>query len=151
MADIDKNSLPDKHAPVYTIGVASELVGVSVASLRKYEEANFLLPHRTESNHRRYSQVDIEILHCVRRMIERCGMSINGLGRILALIPCWAIKGCPEEDRENCDAYYNEDIPCWAANINHGVCAEEDCRLCDVYECATDACHLKAILKRYIE
>ena len=137
----------DVHQPVYTIGVAAELLGVSVPTLRKYEDAHLILPYRTESNHRRYSPKDIEILTCVRSMIEDYGVSISGIGRLLALIPCWDIKECRQEDRERCDAYYNEDIPCWSAKTKQGTCVEEECRVCPVYDKASNVSHLKEIIR----
>lgn len=142
---------PDSHTPLYTIGVAAELLDVSVPTLRKYEDANFILPYRTESNHRRYSQNDIEILTCVRKMIDDFGVSMKGLGRLLALIPCWKIKGCTEEERESCDAFYNTDVPCWSAQIKQGACSEDDCRLCPVYDRASEISNLKELLKKYVE
>lgn len=139
----------DKHAPVYTIGVVAEMLGVSVPTIRKYEEAHLILPHRTESNHRRFSSKDVEILQCVRKMIDEYGVGITGLGRLLALIPCWEIKGCSQPDRENCDAYYNQDIPCWSARVKQGTCVQEECRECTVYDKASNLSQLKELLKTY--
>jgi len=139
---------PDKHQPVYTIGVVAGLLGVSVPTLRKYEDAHLILPYRTDANHRRYSQTDVEILQCIRRMIDDYGVSINGLGRLLALIPCWEIKGCTEEEREKCDAFYNEDIPCWSARNLQGICQIDNCRKCPVYDIARNLSSLKEVIKR---
>lgn len=139
----------EKFAPVYTIGVAAEMLGVSVPTIRKYEAAHFVLPYRTDSNHRRFSQTDIEILRCVREMIDKLGVSMNGIDRLLALIPCWEIKGCSEKDRKMCDAYYNDDIPCWSAQVKQGACKEEECRTCIVYEKANNLCHIKELIKQY--
>lgn len=151
MGSREQSAIPNKHAPVYTIGVTAELIGVSVASLRKYEDAHLLLPARTESNHRRYSQQDLEILRCIREMIEDYGVGINGIGRLLALIPCWEIKDCAPEEREQCDAYYNEELPCWSAQIKQGICAETECRLCEVYDSASNLSHLKTVIKQYFD
>jgi len=140
---------PDKHTPLYTIGVAAEQLEVSVHTLRKYEAEHLILPARTESGHRRYSQQDIEILTCIRNMIDTYGVSINGINRLLALIPCWEIKGCSAEDRKQCDAYYNEDIPCWSANVKQGVCLEDECRFCPVYDKANNLSHLKGLFRSY--
>ncbi len=145
---MNKNKYDDIHKPVYTIGVAAELLGVSVPTLRKYEDDNLILPYRTESNHRRYSPKDIEILQCIREMIDEYGVSISGIGRLLALIPCWEIRQCGVNSRENCDAYYNEDIPCWSAKAKQGICREEECRLCPVYDTASNLSHLKELIKK---
>jgi len=144
---MSKNITNDIHKPVYTIGVAAELLNVSVPTLRKYEDDNLILPFRTESNHRRYSAKDIEILQCIRKMIDEYGVSISGIGRLLALIPCWDIKHCSQSERENCDAYYNDDIPCWSAKTKQGSCEEENCRLCAVYDSASNISHLKELIK----
>ena len=139
----------DVHANVYTIGVVADMLGVSVPTIRKYEAEHLILPYRTESNHRRYSPTDVEILRCVREMIDDYGVSLKGINRLLALIPCWKMKDCSTEDREQCDAYYNDDVPCWSAKVKQGTCVEDDCRQCHVYDKASYLAEMKEVLKRY--
>lgn len=151
MANKEQPGQEDLHAPVYTIGVAAEMLDVSVPTLRKYEEAHFIIPHRTESGHRRYSSADIDILRCVRKLITTYGVSLNGIARLLALIPCWEIKGCSAQERNACDAYYNEDMPCWSAQVKQGICTEAECRTCPVYDTASNLSHLKGLIKGLIQ
>ena len=147
MINRENSPIDEPHAPVFTIGVVAEMLDVSVPTIRKYEDAHLIVPYRTESNHRRYSPKDVEILKCVRHMIEDFGVSISGIGRLLALLPCWEIRGCSEEDRRHCDAYYNEDIPCWSARFKQGTCIEDECRECAVYDKASRISHIKDIIK----
>ena len=43
--------------------------------------------------------LEIEKVHCIRQMINEYGMNFAGLKRMLALLPCWKIRGCKGNDR----------------------------------------------------
>jgi DNA-binding transcriptional MerR regulator len=81
---VDEVTDPDPAAGVYTISVAAELAGVSVRSLRVYEQHGLLHPARTTGGTRRYSQDDLRRL---RRIIELVadGVNLPGIGKILDL------------------------------------------------------------------
>ena len=51
--------MDDKDLPVYTIGIATKLVGVSVDSLRLYENVGLFSPKHTDTKLRLYSNNDI--------------------------------------------------------------------------------------------
>lgn len=68
-----------------TVGQAAAEIGVSIDTLRYYEREGLLETSRTESNHRRYSQDDLEwvrILTCLRET----GMPIRRLREFTALV-----------------------------------------------------------------
>lgn len=139
--------LADTERGVYTIGVASDLVGVSVHTLRMYEKEGLILPDRTQTQRRLYSQMDIERLRCVRLAIEEQGLNIAGIKAVMSMIPCWDLKGCSQADRESCDAFTDIGEPCWSVNKMGGFCQDLDCRTCDVYR-RTSTCHnMKSFLK----
>lgn len=128
---------PSSH---YSIGEAADLLGVSVATIRLYEREGLILPFRRDSKHRRFSAADLERLQCLRRMINVEKVSIAGIRRLLALIPCWTIRGCPPEAQASCTAFRQTDAPCWMAARREWKCRNEECRNCDVYTTIAD-CH----------
>lgn len=128
---------------LYTIGQAAGRIGVSVSTLRTYEAEGLVIPVRRPSGHRLYSEDDIHRLHCIRRTITEDKVSIAGIRRLLALIPCWSIKGCPPEDRSRCPAASQFDAPCWTLGGRSWQCADADCRSCPVYTTVADCQTLK--------
>lgn len=94
---------PGAEAPVYPIGVAARLLNVHPRTLRIYEAEGFVRP-RYRGGRRLFSQNDIDWIACLRSMIHDEGISIPGLKRLLALVPCWEIAKCSREIRETCKA-----------------------------------------------
>ncbi|MBN1504360.1 MAG: MerR family transcriptional regulator [Candidatus Eisenbacteria bacterium] len=133
--------------PLYTVGVAAQMVGTSPQTLRLYENEGLILAHRTESNQRRYSDVEIAKVRCIQKMIREEGMNFSGLRHLFALIPCWELRDCPEEDHEKCPAFLNRTGPCWAMaeKCLHPL---DSCRDCAVYLETTDCSELKDLLFR---
>lgn len=58
------------------IGEFSRQVGLSVNTLRYYEEAGFLTPQRTSGNHRRYTEADLKWVAFIKRL-KLTGMPIR--------------------------------------------------------------------------
>jgi MerR family transcriptional regulator/heat shock protein HspR len=139
--------LADQDRAVFTIGVAADLVGVSVHTLRMYENEGLIIPDRTPSQRRMYSHLDIERIRCIRVMIEEHGLNLAGIRAMMSMIPCWELKPCTEADRATCDAYHKPLAPCWAVKVKGDHCQELDCRACHVYQ-STNTCHnMKTFLK----
>lgn len=123
--------MPDDSKPVYTIGTAADLLGIHPRTLRLYEQGGLLKPAR-RNNRRFYSNNDLKWIRCIRYLIHERGLNQEGLKRLLGMIPCWQIKGCSEEDRNNCKAYANKSVPCW--EIASLTCTEaKKCHQCEVY------------------
>lgn len=70
------------HDRLKTIGQLAEASGVSVRTLRFYEEKGFLNPARTESGYRRYSERDERRLAQVMAM-RSCGLPLATIGQLL--------------------------------------------------------------------
>ncbi|MCK5076089.1 MAG: MerR family transcriptional regulator [Calditrichia bacterium] len=121
------------------------MLGVSVHLLRVYEIEGLILSERTETNRRLYSDLEIEKVRCIRHMINDSGMNFEGIRRMLALVPCWRLRGCEEKDRKGCDAIRSHDRPCWATEEK---CAHplENCRECEVYRAVVHCNDLKEII-----
>ncbi len=77
-------SEPDPAAGVYTISVAAELAGLTVRSLRLYEQHGLLQPTRTTGGTRRYSQHDLRRLRRITELFAD-GVNLTGIGKILDL------------------------------------------------------------------
>ena len=64
----EKNSLRD--IKVMTIGIVTELTGLTQRQIRYYEERNLIFPERTSTGIRKYSFSDIEKLMEIAEKVE---------------------------------------------------------------------------------
>lgn len=136
--------------PVYTISTAARLLGISIPTLRMYENEGLILPFKKSSSHRLYSDLDLERIRCLRHTINGSKMGIESIRRMLALIPCWALVNCSAEDRKNCEAFTSFNKPCWMYNHKNNVCKDRDCRECHVYNSFNDCSSIKERFKELI-
>ena len=141
----------NKDEPVFSIGSAAKLAGLSVHTLRMYEREGLIIPFKKASKQRLYSQTDLERINCIRTSIKEKKMTIEGIKKVLSLIPCWAIVNCTLKDRENCEAYNGYEKPCWGFNHKHNTCSERECASCDVYKGYTNCTSIKDQLKLLIQ
>jgi len=96
--------------PVYSIGVAAQILGVHPRTLRIYEDEGLIKPAR-KGNRRFFSPNDITWIGCVRTMIHEEGISIPGIKKLLRYAPCWEITNCPKEVCESCTASIDVAVP----------------------------------------
>ncbi len=101
---------PGPEDPVFPIGVAARLLDVHPRTLRLYEAEGLIRP-KYQGARRLFSQNDIQWINCLRSMIHEDGISIPGLKRLLAVVPCWEISDCPREVYENCLARIDRSQP----------------------------------------
>ena len=123
----------DLNNPKYTISNAAMLLDISVHTMRMYEREGLIIPFKKVSGQRLYSDLDIDRIKCIRQSIKDEKLNIQGIRKILSLIPCWAIVECSDTDRANCHAYSSFSKPCWMHNHKDNVCVRKDCRECEVY------------------
>ena len=71
--------------PVYVISVAARLAGLPCWVLRVLDQEEIVVPARTDSNRRLYSDQDIAILARVRHLTEERGVNIAGVKVILEI------------------------------------------------------------------
>jgi MerR family transcriptional regulator/heat shock protein HspR len=136
--------------PIYTISGAAKILDISVHTLRMYEREGLIIPFRKKSNQRLYSQQDIERVRCIQKTINEDKINIEGIRRILALLPCWSIINCSENDRENCEYYSSHKQPCWMINHKDNVCKDGNCRDCGVYQSFGSCSSIKEKLKELL-
>ncbi|MBF0595326.1 MAG: MerR family transcriptional regulator [Candidatus Omnitrophica bacterium] len=75
----------DPRAPLFVIGVASDMVGVPIWTLRKLDEMGVVCPERVGVRTRCYSQVQIRRLTYVRYLMEERRVNISGVKVILEM------------------------------------------------------------------
>jgi len=74
----------DASVPFYTIGQASQLLGIQPAALRRIEEQEIVIPGRSEGGQRRYSGDDLARLREVVELTDE-GVTLPGVRKVLAL------------------------------------------------------------------
>jgi len=123
--------MPDSTTPLYTIGIAAELLGVHPRTLRLYEESGLLKPAR-RNNRRLFSDHDLLWVRGIRYLIHEKGLNQEGLRRLLALIPCWEIQQDPSDRCPSCPARHDRSSPCW--HLPNVACNNgKRCHECPVY------------------
>ncbi len=89
---------PGDHGACFPIGVVADLLGVTEQTLRLYESHGLVKPSR-RNRERYYCAGDVQWLECLRRLIHREKVSIEGVKRLLHFAPCWEIIGFQEDLR----------------------------------------------------
>ncbi|MYL35980.1 MerR family transcriptional regulator [Pontibacillus yanchengensis] len=77
----DKHSL--KERKVITIGIVSELTGLTVRQIRYYEERKLIFPDRSNQGSRKFSFSDVETLMEIANKIEE-GVQTHEIRREMA-------------------------------------------------------------------
>ena len=88
-----------ENTACFPIGIVADLLGVTEQTLRLYEVQGLVRPAR-RNRERYYCAGDVQWLECLRRLIHREKVSIQGVKRLLHFAPCWEIAG------------FREDFPC---------------------------------------
>ena len=122
----------DNGKPIFPISVAAKLLDVHPRTLRIYEEEGLLKPSR-QGNKRFFSNDDIEWVRCLRRLIHDEGISIPGVKKLLELTPCWEIKNCPGDVRDNCTASVDNSVPCWQQAKVYCSRQPSQCEGCEIF------------------
>jgi len=146
-AELLQGPTADRSIPLYTISIAAKLTNTTVYTLRMYDDKGLIIPHRTRTGRRLYSDTDITRLHCIREHIDRQGLNIAGIKSLMAMIPCWLLKPCIPEEWMQCAAYESTTDPCWQAANKSSACRNEDCRYCPVYHIPERCTDVKSLYK----
>ena len=133
--------------PLYTLGIAAQLSEIPSHSIRQYIDEGLIIPFKLESKRHLFSQKDIERLKLIRSYIRDRGLNFCGVRALMAMIPCWSIRECSEDDRSSCGAYTDNFQPCWEASEKGRLCRNENCRDCEVYHSLDTETGIKAVLK----
>ena len=76
----------DLDKPIYTLGVASEMLDAHPRTLMVYEQLDMIKPQRTPTNRRRYSPRDVMKLQAIQKLTRRHGVNLAGARFILSLL-----------------------------------------------------------------
>lgn len=136
--------LAEAGTRTYSIGEAADILGISIQSLRLYERLGLIVPLRRSSRHRRYTELDIERVRCLRRALDRTQVTLDSIVTLFSRLRCWEIMGCAAEKRENCPAFHNPGAPCWISSGKDWACRSEKCHDCPVYRSIGNAPVLRA-------
>ncbi len=137
----------ENNKPVYTLGVASQLAEIPAHSIRQYIDMGLIIPFKLESKRHLFSQNDINRLKLIQGLIHKKGLNFAGVRTLMAMLPCWAIRECPESDRRSCGAYADNFIPCWEVSEKGRLCKNENCRECEVYQTLDLNSSIKTVLQ----
>ena len=137
----------ERNMPLYTMGIASQLSEIPAHSIRQYIDEGLIIPFKLESKRHLFSRNDIDRLKLIRSLIRNKGLNFSGVRALMAMIPCWSIRECPEEDRSSCGAYTENFQPCWEASEKGRHCRNENCRDCEVYHALDIDTGIKTVLK----
>ena len=136
----------DLFEPVLTIGTVAKKLSIAVQTVRMYEEEGLILAYKTDTGRRMYSMHDLERLRCIRTMITEHGLNLNGIKKMMSLIPCWEFKGGLDDQCQKCPAYYEANGPCWTTKNIGPKCQETDCRECPVYRIEVNCNKIKEVI-----
>jgi MerR family transcriptional regulator/heat shock protein HspR len=125
---------------------------IAAETIRMYEREGLLLPARSATGQRQFDESDVRWIACIRSLIKEKRLNLEGIRRLLALMPCWELRPCSEDERKNCPAYWGATQPCWMIKaILQGECHAAVCRDCSVYQSASHCDNLKTLLRKQTE
>ena len=92
----------------YQIGAVAEMTGLSIQTLRHWDEVGLVPPsERSEGGFRLYSDVDVQRLLVIRRM-KPLEFTLEEMGRLLDSIDILARQGSTESERVAAADYIRE-------------------------------------------
>lgn len=130
-----ENYSPDRDKPVMRIGAVADLLGVTPAMVRIYENRGIVVPQR-RNNQRLYSFNDVVWLGRVRELINEENYDIDEIRRMISLPVCWKLLNCPEEVREECPVAQSPGKRCWEVARQEG--RAEACDNCQIRRTAEE-------------
>ena len=77
-------SVDDPDYPLYTVGQATEFLGVNPPTLRRWEREGLVSPHRTDGGQRRYTRKELDQLQEIAQLTDE-GVTAAGIRKVLEL------------------------------------------------------------------
>jgi hypothetical protein len=125
------------------IGEVARSFDVSVDLLRLYEREGLLIPLKSAKGTRYFTEADYPWIATVLRLVREARLNFAGIRHLLALIPCWDIRGCGGSQKHDCSVVSGAAVPCW---MEQNCCNPGDCYACDVYRAACHCENLKTFV-----
>lgn len=79
--------------PLFTLSVTAEIMGVHPRTLMIYEAEGLVVPARTRTNRRRYSQQNLRTLQFILFLTRKKGVNLAGVRALLEMIATAQNKG----------------------------------------------------------
>ena len=86
---------PGLDKPIYTISVAAEILETHPRTLMMYENMGLVVPQRTSTNRRRFSQRDVYKLQTIQSLTRQHGVNLTGVRYVLVLLKALHEHGIP--------------------------------------------------------
>jgi MerR family transcriptional regulator/heat shock protein HspR len=131
----------------HKIGQVAQMLNVSVPTLRMYEREGILIPWKSSGGTRYFDDEDVQWIRCIRRMIVELGLNIEGIRRLLALIPCHEFRQCDEAQARHCPSYCGSSRPCWTNAGSSRRASPADCHDCPAYRNSIRCENLKGLFE----
>lgn len=84
--DIRRETQISLDKPIYTISVASEILQTHPRTLMMYEHLGLVVPRRTSTNRRRFSQRDVMKLQTIQKLTRQHSVNLAGVRHIMKLL-----------------------------------------------------------------
>lgn len=118
--------------PTYSIGEAADVLGVSIPTLRLYEQHGLIIPLRRDSGHRRYATNELDRVRRIRAVIHAHRYTLESLREYFA----WLTHHEPPECIPHDGAAHH--LPCWMHPSHTPVDRSVRCRECERYTLSVD-------------
>jgi MerR family transcriptional regulator, heat shock protein HspR len=130
------------------IGTVARHFNISVDLLRLYEREGLLIPIKSPKGTRYFTETDYIWIGTVLRLVREARLNFAGIRHLLALLPCWEIRGCGFEKKQSCPVVKDSTAPCWMSKdcCKANVGGVRDCYNCPVYRSAPSCENLRALL-----
>ena len=81
--------------PLYTIGIAAEILSTHTRTLMMYEHLGLVVPSRTTTNRRLYSQRDIITLSAIQQLTRKFGLNLISAKYLILCLQLLDVHGVP--------------------------------------------------------
>lgn len=86
----------NQEKPILTLSVAAEILGLHPRTLRIYEEQGLVVPFRTSTQRRRYSQNDVKKIRFIQFLTQNRRVNLEGVKIILYMLKELQLLGIPD-------------------------------------------------------
>ena len=85
----------DLDKPLYTLSIAADILEIHPRTLMMYENLNLVVPHRTATKRRRYTQRDLLALQAIQQLTRGHGLNLNGARLVIECLKLLDEHGVP--------------------------------------------------------
>jgi DNA-binding transcriptional MerR regulator len=90
--------MPNLDKPLYTIGITAEILATHTRTLMMYEHLGLVVPSRTATNRRLYSQRDVITLAAIQRLTRGYGLNLVSARLLILCLQLLDAHGVPRPD-----------------------------------------------------